>query len=115
MARQWHPDVCREPNAAEIFMRIREAYDALSNPKMKARYDVGLSFAAQQPQPIPAALGNGYRAPLRCGYVLAEGVESLGRFAVSKILGWEDVVDNQGRTLVVSWIMGDDKPREVWV
>ena len=115
MARQWHPDVCREPNANEIFLRIKEAYDTLSNPKKKIRYDVGLAFSAQQPQePKPAADFIGYRAPLRCGYVLVEGAETLGRFAVSNIMGWEDIVNTLGRTLVTSWIMGDSMPTENW-
>jgi hypothetical protein len=115
MVRQWHPDVCNEPNANEVFLRIREAYDILSNPNKKARYDVGLSFAAQQPKPVNVRnFANGYRAPLRCGLVLAEGQDCLGRFNVTKILGWEDLISN-GKTLVSSWPMGADKPVEQWV
>eukprot|EP00968_Pinguiococcus_pyrenoidosus_P017843 scaffold1804_cov263-Pinguiococcus_pyrenoidosus.AAC.24 len=30
LARQWHPDKCRAPEAAEAFHAIREAYDVLS-------------------------------------------------------------------------------------
>jgi len=55
-----------------------------------------------------------YRSPLRCGHILAEGVESLGRFVVSRILGWEDISDAQGRVMVSSWRMGMDKPEIVW-
>lgn len=115
MARQWHPDVCREPNANVMFLRIREAYDVLSNIKSKSRYDVGLTVEAQQPAAIPLSDVATYRAPLRCGYVLAEGQEILGRFSVSKILGWEDIVNQHGQTLVSSWIMGDSVPIESWV
>lgn len=114
MARQWHPDVCREPNAHEIFLRIKDAYDVLSDPKKKTRYDVGLAFAAQQPQEPKPLDVSAYRSPLRCGYVLVEGVESLGRFAVSNIMGWEDIVNPLGKTLVTSWIMGDSVPTENW-
>lgn len=116
MAKQWHPDVCSEPDAHKMFLRIREAYDILSNPRSRGRYDAGLALEAtikpgQKNQRIDETI---YRAPLRCGHILAEGVESLGRFVVSKILGWEDVQDNQGRTMVSSWRMGDKEPVIIW-
>jgi hypothetical protein len=116
MARQWHPDVCREPGANETFLKISEAHAILSNPNKKARYDVGLMFAAQQPTQNKAfdVLGAGYRAPLRCGLVLADGQDCLGRFMVSKILGWEDIVRGD-KTLVSSWPMGANAPVENWV
>lgn len=31
LARQWHPDVCREENATEMFRKLDEAYKTLSN------------------------------------------------------------------------------------
>lgn len=120
LARQWHPDVCREQNANEVFLKIKEAYDVLSDVKKKSRYDVGLAFAAvqeQQDKSIKAmadAACVSYRAPLRCGYVMAEGIDSLGRFQVKTILAWEDIVCH-GKTLVSSWIMGDQSPTESWV
>ena len=55
-----------------------------------------------------------YRSPLRCGYIMAEGVESLGRFVVSSIMGWEDVTNERGQVLVVSWPVGADKPEKAW-
>lgn len=113
MVRQWHPDVCKEPNAAEMFIRIREAYELLSDPMKRARYDAGLALEASlRDNTKPVSLG--YRSPLRCGYVLAEGSERIGRFVVSKILRWEDIVSDQG-TLVASWPQGSDKPVWQWV
>jgi molecular chaperone DnaJ len=38
-ARKWHPDVNQEPGAKEKFQKINEAYQILSDPKMKQRYD----------------------------------------------------------------------------
>jgi len=38
-ARKWHPDVNQEPGAKEKFQGINEAYQVLSNPEMRARYD----------------------------------------------------------------------------
>ena len=54
-----------------------------------------------------------YRSPLRCGLIMFEGIEKVGRLEVSKILAWEDIVKN-GKTLVVSWPMGAKEPVEMW-
>jgi len=35
LARQWHPDVCKEENASEKFKEINEAYLILSDPLKK--------------------------------------------------------------------------------
>lgn len=125
MARQWHPDVCREPDAHERFIRIQQAYGVLKDPRLRARYDAGLQLeqaarvAEQQQrelyQPNWSAMIDGYRPPLRCGILLVEGIEQLGRFIVDNILAWEDVVDAQGRTLVTSWPMGAETFEERWV
>ena len=37
LAMQFHPD--RNPDAGEKFKEITEAYDVLSNPKTRAKYD----------------------------------------------------------------------------
>src|SRR5208283_4393739 len=39
LARQYHPDVSKEPNAEEKFKEINEAYGVLSDPEKRARYD----------------------------------------------------------------------------
>jgi len=114
MVKQWHPDVCKEPNAQETFIRIKEAYELLSNPKSRAKYDAGLALEASLQQNIDKLPNKtGYRAPLRCGYVLAEGYESLGRFIVQKILKWEDIVTERG-VLVASWPAGATEPVWTW-
>lgn len=115
MARQWHPDVCKEPDAATRFRSIQEAYELLSNPGKRARYDAALIMTAATPQPRAAryAAADGFRPPLRCGYILAEGHEQLGRFLVSKILAWEDITQG-GKTLVTSWPAGADTFQEAW-
>jgi molecular chaperone DnaJ len=38
-ARKYHPDVNKDPGAEEIFKEINKAYEVLSEPEMKARYD----------------------------------------------------------------------------
>ena len=39
LARQYHPDVNKEPNAEEKFKEINEAYGVLSDSDKRARYD----------------------------------------------------------------------------
>ena len=40
LAQQWHPDVNKDPAAAERFKEINEAYQVLSDPGRKQRYDL---------------------------------------------------------------------------
>jgi hypothetical protein len=117
MAMQWHPDRCKEPNAHEVFLRIQEAYAILNDGNKRARYDAGLALEAtlgKQPTPVNYMTMAAYRAPLRCGQIMAEGIESMGRFKVSKILVWQDVFNQYGQTLVSSWPMGAKEPVKVW-
>ncbi|MXZ83217.1 MAG: molecular chaperone DnaJ [Synechococcus sp. SB0666_bin_14] len=39
LARQYHPDVNREPGAEERFKEIGRAYEVLSDPEQRSRYD----------------------------------------------------------------------------
>jgi molecular chaperone DnaJ len=40
LAQQWHPDVNQEPDAAVRFKEINEAYQVLSDPERRQRYDL---------------------------------------------------------------------------
>jgi molecular chaperone DnaJ len=39
LAQQWHPDVNTEPEAQERFKEVNEAYQVLSDPERRSRYD----------------------------------------------------------------------------
>jgi DnaJ-domain-containing protein 1 len=118
LARTWHPDVCREPDAKEQFQRIQRAYEVLRAPNTRARYDAGLALAASVASRAErvdyADTGFGYRAPLRCGLIMTEGHEVLGRFVVQQIIMWQDIVRGDGKVLVTSWPMGAEQPEEVY-
>ena len=53
MARQYHPDINKEPGAEDRFKEIGRAYEVLSDPQTRARYDqfgeAGLGGAAGAP------------------------------------------------------------------
>jgi hypothetical protein len=117
MALHWHPDRCKEPNAHEQFLAIQHAYTILS--KNRDRYDAGLAFEMSLRNHTDKRkdydiLANGYRSPLRCGLIMCQGTESMGLFHVSKIYAWQDITDQYGRVLVVSWEKGNDHFTEIW-
>lgn len=39
LAKKYHPDVCKEPDAEQRFKEINEAYEVLSDPEKRKRYD----------------------------------------------------------------------------
>ncbi len=116
LARQWHPDVCREPEASEMFKAIQEAYELLRDPQQRKRYDAGLFFEREALKPAPEQddtwiyygrkrrkFENKYfRAPLRCGLITCEGIPGMQRFTVSKIVDWKDIVQC-GQVMTSSW------------
>ena len=102
-------------------MKIKAAYDLLSDPSKRARYNAGLALQASMHGQRQTSLldtltmTNGYRSPLRCGLIMCEGQERLGRFVVSTIFAWEDITNAYGQTLSVSWPLGAERPVEVWL
>lgn len=120
LARQWHPDVNHgDKDAEDMFRVINEAYEILSNPAMRRKYDFGLELAAQHDIAPPNHKEKqddvyGYRPPMRCGYVLVDGTYKMGRLIVSKIHSWEDIIVN-GKVMVVSWQYGDKSFTTHWM
>lgn len=117
LARQWHPDVSKEPDAAEVFKRINEAYQTLSDDTRRRKYLAGLALEASLAADTRRDFVTkrfGYRAPLRCGLILADGTDRLGVFHVSKIRKWEDITAPDGRVLVTTWPAGAPMFEETW-
>lgn len=117
MAKQWHPDVCREEGAKERFQAITHAWEILGNDKLRRKYDCGLIFQERAERPAQHRKFvdmYGYRSPLRCGLICAMGTMKLGQFCIESILKWDDILDSAGRTMVSSWPVGSDSFQIDW-
>jgi curved DNA-binding protein len=60
LARRYHPDVSKQPNAEQHFKEVGEAYEVLKDPKKRAAYDqLGSQWRAGQDfQPPPGWQSN---------------------------------------------------------
>ena len=52
LARTYHPDLNRDPAAEERFKEISEAYDVLSDPETRRRYDAFGADFRQVPEGV---------------------------------------------------------------
>lgn len=118
LAMHTHPDRNHEPTAHEDFKRLNHAYEVLSDPIKRRKYAVGISVEADAR--LTAAkearyeAARPYRPPLRCGLILVTGTASVGRFVVSEVHSWVDLVDRFGRTMVTSFPKDSDKLIVEW-
>ncbi|MER6151623.1 J domain-containing protein [Streptomyces hirsutus] len=71
LARRYHPDVNKDPQAEERFKDLNEAYSVLSDPKTRARYDrFGEDFRKipeDFDERVAAGAGGGFRARRSAG------------------------------------------------
>jgi hypothetical protein len=119
MARQWHPDVCKEPDATERFKCINEAYQVLSDGRQKKLYDIGQrmvdSTAGTKKALRSSVYQDDYKPDLRCGVIDCDYEVLMGRAFVQKIYSWADITNAKGETLVTSWQMNDKQPTVYWI
>ena len=85
LARKYHPDVSKEPNAKEKFQEVSEAYETLCDKEKRAAYDsLGSGFRQGQDfRPPPDwfdRFGGGGKAEDLHGVDLGELFESMGLF-----------------------------------
>jgi hypothetical protein len=106
-ARQWHPDVNNDADAAQVFNRLTEAYQVLSEPRQRKRYDAGLALENNGRDSddflTVSNLQSTYRAPYTCGMIKFKGKRQLGRWVVEQIVSWDDIKNEQGQIMVSSW------------
>jgi DnaJ-like protein len=106
-ARQWHPDVCREENAREMFESVKNAYNILSSQLGRNKYDAGLAFEAMARSGHQrGAFHTKYSTftpTLRCGRLTVKARRDLGVLIVEEILAWEDIENEIGQIMVSFW------------
>ncbi len=120
MARLTHPDVNHEPDAAEQFKAVQRAYELLSDPVKRKRYDAGLALEASLAKKEKATRNvfdlstTFFRAPLRCGLLTVDGEQKLGRLVVSRIHSWNDITNERGQVMVSSWNSNRETYEVTW-
>ena len=119
-ARTWHPDVCTEPDAEDMFKSVQEAYETLKDPQARRKYNACLTESKNiAPKSRRGKRKEdftiGWRPPIRCGTLIVKGTEMAGRITVEEILGWEDVINFDGKTMVTSWDIALDGFKKEWV
>jgi curved DNA-binding protein len=68
LARKYHPDVSKEPNAEARFKELGEAYEVLKDPEKRAAYDrLGSNWRAGQEFRPPPDWGEGFEFSGRGG------------------------------------------------
>ncbi len=77
LARQYHPDVNHDPAAEERFKEVSEAYDVLSDPQTRRRYDAFGPDFRQVPEDVDPETWRRSRA--RAGAGAGSGARAGGR------------------------------------
>jgi curved DNA-binding protein len=67
LARTYHPDVNKDPGAEERFKEVSEAYDVLSDPDSRSRYDAFGADFRQVPEGVDPAQWAAAQAAQRAG------------------------------------------------
>jgi curved DNA-binding protein len=101
LARKYHPDVSKEPNAKERFQEVSEAYETLRDKEKRAAYDsLGSGFRPGQdfrPPPDWFDRFGGGRAEDLGGVDLSDLFESLGAFGRATGFGRRGGAQRAGR------------------
>ncbi|GAB3853408.1 hypothetical protein GCM10027610_083290 [Dactylosporangium cerinum] len=91
LARRNHPDVNKEPGAEDRFKDVTEAYDVLSDPKSRRKYDRFGAQWRQVPDDVEQRAGARQRASAGAGYP-GQGAGFGGRGDVGEEVDLEDLL-----------------------
>jgi curved DNA-binding protein len=121
LARKYHPDVNREPDAADKFKEIGEAYDTLSDSETRARYD---RFGSDYRQYAGSGAGpgsggrwgsGGPRPSPRPGPRPGRGGSGNAGVDMGGDVDWEDLFGGWFRQQAGGPAQGADHEAELWL
>ena len=113
LARQYHPDVNKEPGAEDKFKEIGKAYEALADPETRARYDqfgeAGLGGAAGMPDmgdmggfaDLFETFFNGFGGPQQGGRTQRRGPQQGDDLRFDLNIDFKDAVFGQQREIKI--------------
>ena len=84
LARTYHPDVNHDPGAEDRFKEVSEAYDVLSDPATRRRYDAFGRDFRQVPEDVDPETWRRARAGARAGAGAGAGRGGPGGFSFSE-------------------------------
>jgi curved DNA-binding protein len=84
LARTYHPDVNHDPGAEDRFKEVSEAYDVLSDPQTRRRYDAFGRDFRQVPEDVDPETWRRARAGARAGAGAGTGRGGPGGFSFSE-------------------------------
>ncbi|MFY9930255.1 MAG: DnaJ C-terminal domain-containing protein [Streptosporangiaceae bacterium] len=84
LARTYHPDVNHDPGAEDRFKDVSEAYDVLSDPQTRPRYDAFGRDFRQVPEDVDPETWRRARAGSRAGAGAGAGRGGAGGFSFSE-------------------------------
>ena len=84
LARTYHPDVNHDPGAEDRFKEASEAYDVLSDPQTRRRYDAFGRDFRQVPEDVDPETWRRARAGARAGAGAGAGRGGPGGFSFSE-------------------------------
>ena len=84
LARTYHPDVNKDPRAEDRFKDVSEAYDVLSDPQTRRRYDTFGADFRQVPEDVDPETWRRARAGARAGASAGPGRGGPGGFSFSE-------------------------------
>ncbi|MFG3034509.1 DnaJ C-terminal domain-containing protein [Streptomyces sp. NPDC048253] len=87
LARRYHPDVNKDPQAEERFKEINEAFSVLSDPEQRARYDRFGEDFRKVPEDWEERVGAGTGAGAGSGFRWATGGGPRARYSTSGFEG----------------------------
>lgn len=106
-ARQWHPDICREENARDMFEKVKDAYQLLNDRSSRKKYNAGLVFEQMAKKNVRAiqrlSRYSTFTPTLRCGILTVKAKQELGVLIVEEIFKWDDIINETGQTMVSFW------------